>query len=146
MFRHRSRKPRRFPPRRGYTVFEFMIAVILLMAASTITVKIVGWVGAERRSADRVLWVNETLSNAMERVSTEPFETLNTERANALLKDYQGGQALPAAEWSGDVKDVADSKPASKKLTLAVRWKSRSGEWLKPIRLTSWVYSRRNPS
>lgn len=132
--------------RRGYTVFELTIAVILLMAASTITVKIVGWLGAERRAADRVLWANETLANAMERVSTEPYENLNTERATALLQPYRENQTLPSPEWKAEVIDVADAKPASKRVRLEVRWKSRSGEWVHPIRLTSWVYSRRNPS
>ena len=108
MIGHRSKKQRR-----GYTVFELTVSVILLMAASTITVKIVGWLGAERRAADRVLWANETLANAMERVSTEPFESLTTERATALLKPNQQGQALPAAEWNAEVADVADAKPAS---------------------------------
>ena len=146
MISHRPRRLRRYSRRRGYTAFELTISVILLMAASTITLKVVTWIGAERRAADHVLWVNETLSNAMERVSTEPFESVGTDRANAILKELQEGRTLPSAEWKAEVVDVVDSKPASKRVSLSVRWKSRSGEWTHPVRLTSWVYTRRNPS
>ena len=53
------------PRRRGYTLLELAVAVFLLMAAMGVTVKVLGWIGAERRSADRRQWAVQAVSNIL---------------------------------------------------------------------------------
>jgi hypothetical protein len=139
----RARECRR---RGGFTLFELAIGLILLMAAMTLTVKMLAWVGAERRAADRRQWAIHALSNALERLSSEPFDRVTNERARALLKESPFAGAVPTAEWDATVVADQEAPVASKRVSVRVRWPGRSGEWDAPVVLSTWVCRRRDAS
>jgi hypothetical protein len=109
------------------------------MAAMGVSVRVLGWIGTERRAADRRLWATQALSNLAERVSAEPFGRVAPARAKELASEAHADRVLPEAEWSIDVADEPRPVPA-RRVALLLRWKERSGGWDGPARLTFWVY------
>jgi hypothetical protein len=141
----RRRRPAR-PGRPGYTLFEIVLSVLLLLAAMNITVKVLGWVGSERRAADRRQWALQEVSNLLERLSAEPFERVSVARAKELTDESHAGRTLPDAAWEVGVIDESASPVKCKRVTAVLRWKDRSGGWDGPVCLTSWVYrGRKSP-
>ena len=136
------RRMHRRRSRRGYGILELTLSMILLLAAMMMMVKMLAWVGSERRAAERRQWAAQELSNAMERIVSEPFERVTTERASAVLADVPLYQALVSPEWEANVLDDpgAGSPTPARRVSLRLRWKTRSGEWDSPVRLSAWVY------
>ena len=147
MIRPRSPSHHRGGPRtgrKGYALVEVAMAVLLLIAAMSLAVKLVAWVAVERRSADRRLWAVEEVSNVMERLTSEPFEKVTSDRAKALADRVEAPRVLPDAEWTVRVRDqdAAPHVPA-KRVELRLRWKTRSGNWDAPVRLSAWIFKGR---
>jgi hypothetical protein len=125
---------------------EVTMAALLLMAAMALAVKLVVGVGLEQRSADRRLWSVQEVSNLSERIAAEPFDKVTVERARALAAEAKAEGVLPGAEWTAEVADAGGPPPAGKRVTLRLRWKDRGGDWVAPVRLTSWIYRGRDRS
>jgi Tfp pilus assembly protein PilV len=134
--------PRRRRPRRGYALVEVAISILIAMTAMVVMVKVLGWLGAERRSADRRGWAVQAASNVLERVAAEPFDRVTAETVKSIAAATGATKALPDAAWEIDVADEPDKPVASKRVGLSLRWKERSGGWSSPVRLTSWVFRK----
>ncbi len=137
--------PFRTRPRRGYTLIELAISVVVVMAAMGVTVKVLGWVATERRAADRRDWAVQTVSNVMERVSSGPFDRVTPEAVKAVAAATSADRALPGAVWGVTVEDEPGGPAPARRVALQLRWKERSGGLSLPVRLTAWVY-RKGPS
>lgn len=135
---------RRNKRRRGSLLAETAMSAVMLMIAMSLIARVVGWTAAERRNLDHRQWAVQEAANLMERVSARPFEKLSTESLKELALSPEAVRTLPDASLH---IDVADHDPAggddSKRISLRLRWRGRSGEWEAPVRLTSWVYRRK---
>ena len=131
--------------RRGYGLFELAIAIFLLSVVLGVMVKVVNGVGIERRAADRRLFAIQEASNLMERLTSEPFDTLSNERAKVISEGSLPKKSLPDASWQIDVSELKGGPLPAKRLSVRLRWKDRSQGWDSPVSLTSWVYLRRKP-
>jgi hypothetical protein len=129
--------------RGGYTLLEVVMAVMVLLTAMSLVVKVLGWVAAERRATDRRLWASQQVANAMERVSAEPFDRVATGRVKEMTSGSGASRVLPDAEWDAEVADETAGPVPARRVTLRLRWKGRGGAWEPPVVLTSWVYPGR---
>jgi hypothetical protein len=136
-----ARTGRRQPARRGSFLAELAISAAMLVVAMALTVKVLGWVGAQRRAWERrQVAVTET-ANLMERLSAWPFEGVTPSSTRALPLSPRARQSLPGAELKVDVRENdAAGGAGSKRLSVQLRWHNRSGEWDAPVQLTSWIY------
>ena len=91
-----------------FRAFELTLSVMVLMAAMSVTVKVLGWVGMERRAADRRLWAIQEVGNVMERVSGEPFEKVNKRSVEAVALEGHLDRVLPGARWEVGVVEEAE--------------------------------------
>jgi hypothetical protein len=130
--------------RRGSLLAEVAMSGVMLMIAMALTVKVLGWVGVERRSWDRRQWAAQEISNLMEEATSRPFEDVTTASLKGLAISPQARALLSAAELATEVaeNDTAGG-PGSKRVAIRLRWHNRSGEWDAPVRLTSWIYRGR---
>ena len=142
MKRNRTNNPRGPSRRGGYTMVELAVSVLVLVAAMGISVRVVGWVGAERRSADRRQWALQEVANVMERVSAEPFDRVTPAKARAIASGSDAAGRLPGGSWEVAVDDERDSPVPARRVSVRLRWKDRSGGWEAPARLTAWVFRR----
>ena len=121
------------------------MAIVLLMIAMTLTVKVLGWIAHERRAADRRERAVVEVANLMERITAHRFEEVTPElarRADAFRARH--GQSLPDPELAVlDGAGEGTGALAAKRIAIRLRWRGRSGEWEAPVRLTSWMHPRR---
>jgi hypothetical protein len=78
----------------------------------------------------------------MERATSEPFDRVSEETVKALTGAAEAGRWLPGADWEVSVTDDRSAPVPARRVALRLRWKERSGNWVAPVRLTSWVYKR----
>lgn len=128
------------PVRRAFTTLELAVSVLTVMTAMGMTVKVLGWVGTERRAADRRQWAAQVASNVLERASSEPFDRVTADTVKAIASRTDAARSLPGAEWEVSVVDEDPSPVPARRVTLRLRWTERSGNWVAPVRLTSWVF------
>jgi len=130
--------------RRGSLLAEIAMSSVLLMIAMSLTVKVLGWMGVERRSWDRRQWAAQEISNLMEEATCRPFEDVTSASLKGMAISSHARALLPGAEFAAEVaaNDPAGG-PGSKRVAIRLRWHNRAGEWDAPVRLTSWIYRGR---
>ena len=126
--------------RRGFGLIELTITAIMALAAMAITVQLLGWVAAERRSVARRERALLEASNLLERLAARPWDALTADAARAVTLSAAARSALPGASLAIEVAPVAD--PEAKRVTVAITWRGRSGKAEAPARLVGWVYRR----
>ena len=115
------------------------MAVMLLMTAMTFTVKALGLVASERKSADRRLtrdWPHRTCWNA----DRLPFADVSEEKVRAIAAAEHAETALPGADWQVAVVDDPSGSLAAKRISVRLSWKQRSENSEAPLRLSAWVF------
>jgi hypothetical protein len=123
---------------------EVAMSGAMLMIAMTLTMKVLGWVGMERRAWDHRQWAVQEAANLMERVTSRPYASVTADSVAALTLSPQAKALLPAAELKVNVGENRSPEGiGSKRIDLHLRWHNRFGEWDAPVRLVAWIYDRR---
>ncbi|HEX3449262.1 MAG TPA: hypothetical protein VHS97_13465 [Isosphaeraceae bacterium] len=133
--------------RHGSLLAEVTMAAVLLMIAMTLTVKVMGYAGVERRATERRQRALVEVANLMERITAYEFDLVTAGLASRMTLSDETRRALPDPEL---VVDVAEKVPGAgrraKRIGIKLRWRGRSGEWERPVRLTSWIERREEAS
>ena len=123
------------------------MAAVLLMIAMTLTVKVIGLVALERRASERRQRALLEVANLMERITAYSFDEVTPDLAGRLTLSPPARQSLPDPELA---VDVAGSEPgpgrSAKRIAIRLRWRGPDGEWVAPVRLTSWIEQWRHGS
>ncbi len=128
------------PPRRGSLLLEMSIAAAMLSVAMAMTVKVLGYSGQQRRSAEQRQRALLEAGNLMERITAMPFDEVTAERVRRLSIARTVAESLPGAELAVEVKEERPGPDrSSRRVAVRLRWKGRSGEWEAPVRLTTWI-------
>ncbi|WP_158633449.1 hypothetical protein [Tautonia sociabilis] len=131
--------PHRRPPgpgRRGFSLIESTIAVLLLMTAMATTVRALAWVARDRRAAERRAVALREAENLLDRLSLA-----DPEAAPPALSD-EAATSLPGGEVVIDRRPEEGEGPAMERLSVTIRYEDRPGEPARPVRLTTWVASK----
>jgi hypothetical protein len=135
------------PARRGSLLAEVTMAAVLLMIAMTLTVKVMGYAGIERRATERRQRALLEVANLMERITAYHFDEVTSGLAGRMTISDEARRSLPDPEL---VVDIAEKPPGvgrkAKRIAISLRWRGRSGEWERPVRLTSWIERREEAS
>ncbi|MGC8642592.1 MAG: hypothetical protein ACP5XB_22270 [Isosphaeraceae bacterium] len=144
MILHCGKKAAERPARRGSLLVELALSAAMLMIAMGLTVKVLGWVGVQRRNWERRQIAVQEAANVMERLTARPFESVTPESTRDIPLSARARQSLPGVELKVDVRENDRAGGAgSKRVAIALRWQGRSGEWDAPVHLTSWIYRGR---
>ena len=123
------------------------MATVLLMIVMSLTVKVTGFVALERRAAERRQRATLEVANLMERITAYDFDEVTPELARRMTLSTALRQSLPDSELA---IDIDQSKPApgrsARRIAIKLRWRGRDGDWVAPVRLTSWIESSRHES
>jgi len=125
--------------RRGFTLVEMAMSTVMLAAAMTITVQLLGWMTLERRAVQRRSVAIQEAANAMEHLTSLGWEDVTDELGRTIELSTSARETLPDAELKVDVA-AQGVEEGSKRVTITIRWRGRSGVLEKPVRLTSWIY------
>ena len=90
-------RPGRRPPRgrRGSFLAEMAMASVMVMIAMTLTVKVLGYAGAQRRAAEHRQRAVQETANVLERITAYPYDEITPERARQLSLSPAAQQSLP---------------------------------------------------
>ncbi len=120
------------------------MATVMLVIGMTLTVKVMGYVGLQRRAAEHRQRAVREVANAMERLTAYPFEEVTAERGRAISISQVALRSLPDAELAVDVNESQPGAGRSaKRIAIRLRWRNRAGEWDAPVRLITWIERRR---
>ncbi len=133
--------------RAGSLLAELAMAMVMLVIAMTLTIKVLGWVALERRSSERRERAVIEVANVMERMTAHPFDEVTPDLARGMRLSTATSQALPDSDLAVEVTPTdPGAGRAAKRIAIRLRWKAHTGEWDAPVRLTSWIERRRPAS
>jgi prepilin-type N-terminal cleavage/methylation domain-containing protein len=125
--------------RRGFTLLELIVALILLGTVSTIVIPALGWMGVENRLSLQRQEAVQGLGNLMDELTSRPYADLTTDAAEKLELPEALRNQLPGAKLK---VEIAETEPGVKRIRLELGWNQRSGRPIAPLRLTAWVHER----
>ncbi len=132
-------------PHRGSLLIELVIAAGLLAVILSLTVKVLGQVGQQRRAAERRQRALVEVSNAMERITARPYDEITPQNASAVRLSPDAAVALPGAEMNITVHDEPVSGVSSRRVAVRLRWRDSAGQWEAPVRLVTWIEPSPSP-
>jgi hypothetical protein len=122
------------------------MSTVILVVVMSLAIKILGWVALERRGTERRERATLEVANLMERLTAYPYEQVTPELARKSTLSTETAASLPGAELKVDVAANEPAKDRSaKRIAIQLRWRNQQGDWVAPVRLTSWI-ERRRPS
>lgn len=125
--------------RRGFTLIELIATCILLGVVFSVSIPLLTVVAHERRSAEQRQFALQHATNLLERATTKSWSELKVGNQELTAAPTDVQTLLPGLERRVEVKELSET-PRSKQVEVSVRWKSRSGELVAPLRLSAWVY------
>lgn len=138
-----KRRPR---ARRGTLLLETAIAAMILTIAMTLAAQVTAGVAAQRRAWDRRGVAAVEVANALERIAARPFDATAVGPVEGLSLSSAAKASLPDAELTAEaVDDPAGDIPA-RRVTIRLRWRNRAGDWDAPVKLVTWVHTRKETS
>ncbi len=125
--------------RRGFTLIELIATCILLGVVFSVSIPLLTVVAQERRSAEQRQFALQHAANLLERATTKSWSELPVGDQSLTDAPADVQTLLPGLERQVEVKELSET-PRSKQVTVSIRWKSRSGQLVAPVRLSAWVY------
>jgi prepilin-type N-terminal cleavage/methylation domain-containing protein len=122
---------------RGFTVVEVLVATFVLGIVATALMQATVSLERSLRAAGQFDYASRELDNLLERFVHLPWEEITSEAGGGMQLPSSVTERLPAAKLESFVMD--DSFDA-KRITMKLRWRSRTGEPTRPVTLTTWVF------
>jgi prepilin-type N-terminal cleavage/methylation domain-containing protein len=127
--------------RRGVTLVEVSVAIVLLGVMAGLIVEAQTVRGRLQRAMHWRELATIEAGNLMEQVTALPWDDLNEEKLATMKLSDGLRQALPKAALHLAVDPVTGTdQPESRRIRLEIDWPGPTGEVVRPVRLTSWVY------
>lgn len=137
MIARRHCRRRSLPARTAFTLIEMMLAMALLGVLFSVFVPMLLTIAHERRDAVREQVALQHAANVLEEATLKPWDQLKEPLTGPELAAEQQ-PLLPDFEQAVTVADV-DGTPTTRRITVAVSWKHRSGQRTLPLLLHGWV-------
>jgi prepilin-type N-terminal cleavage/methylation domain-containing protein len=128
--------------RRGFTLWETLIALLVLSALTTLCLQFFAAVNDQRRQVFAHLTATQEAANLLERAEALNWDELTTTSAAKLQLSAQARQTLPEGRVAMLV-DGPSGTPLARRVAACVRWRPQPGEPEREVRLVAWRY--KNP-
>lgn len=125
--------------RRAFTILEACTAGAMLTVALSLAFATIGALTRQQRSAEQRQRALVIAENALERATSEPWETLTSDGLKQLQADAHIEELLPGGRLQLDVEDQP-GPPAGRRLDVALSWQPGSAKVRRQVRLTTWIY------
>lgn len=122
--------------RRGYTILEVVVSLMLLMTAATVAGRVMHATLVERLRSDERLAALTLAENAIEAARATPFDRLTPEWAAALKPDEESAAQLPELDFQVRVEPLA-GRVGVKRVDVRLRWRQTGPD--APVRLTAYL-------
>jgi len=126
--------------RRGLTLLEVGVALVVLAGAMLALAQLVGLTVRQRRITDQRLIALQEVANEAERLAVMPWDELASDQLTTWKPSAELTAVLPAADCRVKVTPE-EGPPASRRIALRIAWTNVVGEEVTPVELTLWRYA-----
>ena len=126
--------------RSGFTIVEMIGTCLLLGILLSMTVPMLLLVAHERRSTEQRQFALQHAANLLENASARGWSALPAGSLTLPDADSELQGILPGLERSLVVVEHHEGEVHSRQVTASIRWQSRSGNLVAPLRLSTWVH------
>jgi Tfp pilus assembly protein PilV len=130
--------------RRGITVLELMIAILVTGVVLGGIAQLLAAVASQRRESERRLAAIHEAANQMERLAQLSWSELTQEGTAGWELTAEAAAALPAGTLAVDVSEVeaGGEDPAhARRVEVEVAWRNTAGATVEPVRLVAWRFA-----
>jgi Tfp pilus assembly protein PilV len=133
----RSLSPGRIAARRGLSVLEATMSLLILSFAIGGLLEILSVAAGQRRATEVRRLALQEVANHAEQIALLPWTELTADKLAALQPSAELLAAAPSGQLAVTVADDA-GPPAARQIRLTVTWTTPSGEAARPVQLTVW--------
>ncbi len=126
----------------GFTIWEVLIACLVLTALTTICLQFFAAANDQWRLVFEQVAATQEAANLMERVRAAAWDNLNSQTAATLNLSPQAKKTLPEGRMEVKI-DAPSGTPSARRVTVVVHWRPQPGTPEHEVRLTAWRY--KNP-
>ena len=131
---------RKSSDRRGMTLLEVGVALVILAAAMTALVQLLSLSARQRRLDDQRSLALVELANHAESLAMLPWNELTAENLAGWQPSAELAALLPTAECHAQIEEEPGS-PSARRIELQIAWTNAVGEQVTPVRLTLWRFA-----
>ena len=126
--------------RRGVTLFELMVALVVMTTAMMAIVQLLAMVASQRRMLDQRRAALTEVANQAERIALLPWNAVQSKEAEAWEFSAESRTALPRGTATMEVPD--ETEPVhSRRIRLLVRSPNSVGQMIELADLTVWKFA-----
>lgn len=125
--------------RGGFTLVEMIATFVMLGVAIALSAPLLVNVSRQRLGIEQRQFAVQHAGNLLERHAARPWNEVSP--GEQVLADAPANlkNLLPELEQTLTVKDLPE-KPASRELTVTIRWRGHSGVSVTPVQLSAWIF------
>jgi hypothetical protein len=123
-------------------LIELLVCGALLGVVLTTAIPTLRWILHQRRFIQQREAAVLEVDNLLERLTSVGWNDLTTDRAAQFQLAPTVAAQLPGSRLEIKVDTDADD-PRAKRVHVELTWETTRGQPAPPVRLTTWVYSRR---
>jgi type II secretory pathway pseudopilin PulG len=147
--RNSSVKSRKPAQRRGATMIELTVAIVVLMAAVIVSAQSLTLVAAQRRIAERQAVAREAAANALESAMALSWSETTVERLAAIELPADARDVLPDAQLQVTLVPATDlptgNAPREMQIRVLMTPDATGRAASRPVQLTAWKFARAEP-
>ena len=126
--------------RRGVTLFELMVALVVMTTAMMVIVQLLAMVASQRRIIDQRRAALTEVANQAERIALMPWDAVQSKEAAAWEFSTESRVALPHGTATMEVNE--ETEPANaRRIRLLVRSPNSVGQMIDLADLTVWRFA-----
>lgn len=126
--------------RRGFTIVELLVALVILAAAMALVVRVVATAADQRRETARRRTAVQEAANVLERIVARPWEEIDETQLDDVRLSPHAVEALPGAKLKVKVAEDA-GRPAARRVAVTLTWNAHGDEAAASTQLVGWKFS-----
>ncbi|MBD3672562.1 MAG: hypothetical protein HUJ26_03455 [Planctomycetaceae bacterium] len=125
--------------RRAFTTVELIVSMTLLALLFSTIVPMLRWADYQKKVSQRRTIATQVASNLLEELTSQKYAGLTTAIAEQSEVPAEYQKVLPDAQLDVDLAPP-EAPLAGQKITVTLRWRDRTGQTARPVRLTTFIY------
>ena len=146
----RALAQKRRAQKRGLTLIEVAISVVVLGVVSTTITEVIQWSAAQHRAAERKRCALEIATAILDRFTVRDWSAITAENAATINLPAEAAQSLGDPRLVLRVEqDKAEGKPGdaakgleSKRVWVELSWTNGASAQVDRVQLSTWVFRR----
>jgi prepilin-type N-terminal cleavage/methylation domain-containing protein len=125
--------------RRGFTLIEIAVAMVVLAVLTTLCLNFFAAVNGRQKEQRAELAATQEAASAMERLAATAWDDLAKKNSEQFALSPQARKALPEGRMDVKIGEAVGTPPA-RRIGVTVFWRPQLGEPERKAQLIAWRY------